>query len=267
MRAGAGVPGRCCAWSASLVLLQFNRFTIVLGAASLAADRDLSVHQALHLLAAAHAGPDLQVGRAGRLGGRHRLAGARRRSCSTPAACCGPSATTRSTRTRTRRTTWLVGLKSTALRFGDATPRWLVGFYAGALRAVGLRRHARRRAGSVFFLALAVAAVQLAWQVATLDIVGCRQLPGPLPVQSAGRLGAFPRDSWPTWRSARSVRRTIEAAACASDRADKQPCDAPASCRARRMDTCQLLSSRLVRGLVRAKLPQKASDPLKRESK
>ena len=69
------------------------------------ADRHLSLHQAVHLLAAAHAGPDLQVGRAGRLGGRHRLARRWRRWCSTPARCCGPSATTPSTRTRTRRTT------------------------------------------------------------------------------------------------------------------------------------------------------------------
>ncbi len=63
----------------------------------------------------------------------------------------------------------IVGLKSTALRFGEATPRWLIAFYAGA---VLLWAVAGAMAGAriVFFLALALAAVQLAWQVATLNI-------------------------------------------------------------------------------------------------
>jgi 4-hydroxybenzoate polyprenyltransferase len=63
----------------------------------------------------------------------------------------------------------LLGLKSTALLFGDATPRWLALFYAGAVllwAAAGALAGAR----IVFFLALALAAVQLAWQVATLNI-------------------------------------------------------------------------------------------------
>jgi 4-hydroxybenzoate polyprenyltransferase len=62
----------------------------------------------------------------------------------------------------------LVGLKSTALKFGDATRRWLAAFYAGAVLlwgAAGLMAGARL----VFLIALAFAAVQLAWQVATLD--------------------------------------------------------------------------------------------------
>ena len=61
-----------------------------------------------------------------------------------------------------------IGLKSTALKFGDATPRWLVAFYAGAVvlwaiaGAIGGARVA-------FFLALGFVAAQLTWQVATLD--------------------------------------------------------------------------------------------------
>jgi 4-hydroxybenzoate polyprenyltransferase len=62
----------------------------------------------------------------------------------------------------------LVGLKSTALKFGDATHRWLAAFYAGAVLlwgAAGLLAGAR----IAFLLALTLAGVQLAWQVATLD--------------------------------------------------------------------------------------------------
>jgi 4-hydroxybenzoate polyprenyltransferase len=62
-----------------------------------------------------------------------------------------------------------IGLKSTALKFGDATPRWLVMFYAGAVLLWGL---AGVLAGAhlAFFLALALAGAQLAWQVATVDV-------------------------------------------------------------------------------------------------
>ncbi len=63
----------------------------------------------------------------------------------------------------------LLGLKSTALRFGAATPRWLAGFYTGAVilwGAAGLLAGA----GAAFLLALALIAVQFTWQVRTLDI-------------------------------------------------------------------------------------------------
>jgi 4-hydroxybenzoate polyprenyltransferase len=63
----------------------------------------------------------------------------------------------------------LLGLKSTALRFGGATPRWLAGFYAGAIilwGAAGLLAGA----GVVFLLALGLVALQLAWQIRTLDM-------------------------------------------------------------------------------------------------
>jgi 4-hydroxybenzoate polyprenyltransferase len=62
----------------------------------------------------------------------------------------------------------LVGLKSTALRLGDATPRWLAAFYAGAVLLWGLAG-AMAGARLAFFLALALVSVQFAWQVATLD--------------------------------------------------------------------------------------------------
>lgn len=63
----------------------------------------------------------------------------------------------------------LVGLKSTALRFGKATQRWLVLFYGitiSALLAAGLLAGA----GWVYVVGLAMAAAHLAWQVVTLDI-------------------------------------------------------------------------------------------------
>jgi 4-hydroxybenzoate polyprenyltransferase len=62
----------------------------------------------------------------------------------------------------------LLGLKSTALRFGDATPRWLTLFYCGAVLLWGM---AGLLAGAhvAFVLALLLAAAQLSWQVVTLD--------------------------------------------------------------------------------------------------
>jgi 4-hydroxybenzoate polyprenyltransferase len=63
----------------------------------------------------------------------------------------------------------LVGLKSTALRFGDRTPPWLVGFYgsAAALWAVaGLLAGAQ----SLFFVALLAITAHFAWQIRTLDV-------------------------------------------------------------------------------------------------
>jgi 4-hydroxybenzoate polyprenyltransferase len=63
----------------------------------------------------------------------------------------------------------LVGLKSTALRFGEATQRWLFAFYGGAVAlwaAAGLLAGAH----AMFALALALAAAQLIWQIVTLNI-------------------------------------------------------------------------------------------------
>lgn len=63
----------------------------------------------------------------------------------------------------------LIGLKSTALRFGSATKPWLVSLYALAwlaITAAGLMANA----GTAFLICMLAAAAQLAWQVATLDI-------------------------------------------------------------------------------------------------
>jgi 4-hydroxybenzoate polyprenyltransferase len=62
-----------------------------------------------------------------------------------------------------------IGLKSTALRFGDATPSWLAAFYAGAVLLWAIAA-AMAGARLAFFLALSLAAVQLAWQVTTLNL-------------------------------------------------------------------------------------------------
>ena len=63
----------------------------------------------------------------------------------------------------------LIGLKSTALRFGRATKPWLALLYGAAwlaITAAGLMA----AAGTAFLLVMLLAAAQLAWQVATLNI-------------------------------------------------------------------------------------------------
>ena len=63
----------------------------------------------------------------------------------------------------------LIGVKSTALRFGRATKVWLAVLYAIAwlaIAAAGMMADA----GTAFLLVMMAAAAQLAWQVATLDI-------------------------------------------------------------------------------------------------
>jgi 4-hydroxybenzoate polyprenyltransferase len=60
-----------------------------------------------------------------------------------------------------------IGLKSTALKFDKTTPRWLTLFYAGAV-LLWATAGALVGAGVAFFLALLLTAAQLAWQVATL---------------------------------------------------------------------------------------------------
>ncbi len=63
----------------------------------------------------------------------------------------------------------LVGVKSTALKLGAATRPWLAGFYAAAIvlfAAAGIADGARWP----YYVALALGAVQLAWQVADVDL-------------------------------------------------------------------------------------------------
>jgi 4-hydroxybenzoate polyprenyltransferase len=58
----------------------------------------------------------------------------------------------------------LIGVKSTALRLGQATPRWLVGFYTGTLALIAAAGWVAGL-GWAFYGLLAVAAGQLYWQV------------------------------------------------------------------------------------------------------
>ena len=63
----------------------------------------------------------------------------------------------------------VIGLKSTALRFGDHTPRWLSLFYGitwGGLVFSGWVVGA----GLFFFIGMILAGAHLIWQIATLDI-------------------------------------------------------------------------------------------------
>ncbi len=63
----------------------------------------------------------------------------------------------------------LIGMKSTALRFGARTRVWLTTFYALTITAFGLAGWLSG-ASALFFAGLAFASGQLLWQVVTLDI-------------------------------------------------------------------------------------------------
>lgn len=63
----------------------------------------------------------------------------------------------------------LIGLKSTALRFGERTKPWMVLFYGVAIAGIGAAG-LLAGAGPVFLAGLALGAAQLGWQIATLDV-------------------------------------------------------------------------------------------------
>lgn len=63
----------------------------------------------------------------------------------------------------------LIGVRSTALRLGAATGNWLVGFYALAIAFFAWAGWAEHL-GWPFFLVLCAAGGQLWWQIRTLDI-------------------------------------------------------------------------------------------------
>jgi len=63
----------------------------------------------------------------------------------------------------------LLGLKSTALRFGAKTRRWLTLFYGLAIAGLILTGFLAGQ-GVIYFAGLAVAAAHFAWQIATIDI-------------------------------------------------------------------------------------------------
>ncbi len=63
----------------------------------------------------------------------------------------------------------LIGLKSTALKFGDESPLWVGLFYGLALGAFAFSGWLAG-AGAIYFGGLLAAAVHLVWQVATLNV-------------------------------------------------------------------------------------------------
>jgi len=63
----------------------------------------------------------------------------------------------------------MIGVKSTALRLGDATPGWLAGFYGLATLLIGVAGALSGLAWP-FYLLLAAAGLHMAWQVARTDI-------------------------------------------------------------------------------------------------
>ena len=63
----------------------------------------------------------------------------------------------------------LIGLKSTALRLGQASPRWLAGFFAAALALIAMAGWLAG-AGFVHHIGVAAAGVHAVWQLSRLDI-------------------------------------------------------------------------------------------------
>ncbi len=63
----------------------------------------------------------------------------------------------------------LLGLKSTALKFGADTKRWLVVFYTMAVIGV-IAAGSAAGAGVAFYVIVAAGAGHLVWQIVTLDI-------------------------------------------------------------------------------------------------
>ncbi len=63
----------------------------------------------------------------------------------------------------------LIGLKSTALKFGEATRTWLIWFFSGAFVFIAAAAYLAG-AGAFFYVGLIVAAGHAAWQLRTLDI-------------------------------------------------------------------------------------------------
>ncbi|KAK5969713.1 hypothetical protein GCK32_005406 [Trichostrongylus colubriformis] len=63
----------------------------------------------------------------------------------------------------------MIGVKSTALRFGDKTKTWLCGFGTAAVAGLGLTGYIAEQTWP-YYLALFGTAAQLAWQVGTVNI-------------------------------------------------------------------------------------------------
>ena len=63
----------------------------------------------------------------------------------------------------------LIGLKSTALKFGEATRTWLIGFFSGAFVFIAAAAYLAG-SGPIFYLGLLAAAAHAVWQLRKLDI-------------------------------------------------------------------------------------------------
>jgi 4-hydroxybenzoate polyprenyltransferase len=63
----------------------------------------------------------------------------------------------------------LIGVKSTALRFGKNTGKWVFWFYSGTISLLAFSGYLAGL-GWAFYVGLSFAAVHLIWQILTLDI-------------------------------------------------------------------------------------------------
>ena len=63
----------------------------------------------------------------------------------------------------------LIGVKSTALRLGENTRSWLIGFYIGTITLIALSGYLAQL-GWAFYVGLVLAAAHLVWQVSRLNI-------------------------------------------------------------------------------------------------
>ena len=92
----------------------------------------------------------------------------------------------------------MVGLKSTALRFGEATQRWLSGFYAGAVVLWGYAGVlARRRSDSSWRWPWRRPSSPGRWR---RSIRVTRPIAWPASNPISWWAGRFSSASWPTWR-------------------------------------------------------------------
>jgi len=157
-----------CALAGLLVLIQFNEFTIRLGAASLAL---VAVYPFLKRYTY---WPQLALGLAfnwGALVGWSAVTG----SLGLPAILlyCGSVLWTIGYDTiyahQDKEDDLMLGLKSTAIRFGEDTMSWLGGLYAGAV-VFWLAAGVLAGTHLIFFTAVVLVSLQLAWQVMTLDV-------------------------------------------------------------------------------------------------
>ena len=179
-----------------LVLVQFNRFAILLGVASLAT---VAIYPFLKRVTD---WPQLGLGIAFSWGALMGWAAAIgqprrwRRSSSISAASPGRSATTRSTPTRTRRTTrWSASARPrgcSARRPNRISPASTRSRRLSSPRPSPLRAPARSPSS-----AWRLGAVQLAWQVTTLRHRRRGQLPPPLSLEPRLRPDPVRRDSSP----------------------------------------------------------------------